>query len=414
MPEEICLGKLIKSDKNFWFPINKNSTSSQNRNFLFDCKMGSGKTNLLMVFLYELYNLYLESDGEYGALPIIFSPLFEFSNLRLESKDNNLGPDREPESLEVLNYCFEMSNPPIGDEGIQIIYVPFHELSIEDIASFAGYSNDNRILGHLLKLSEEMRKTKPQYEIDDFIDRMRDYKPLYDALYYAFTRLKRNGFFNPKYHKFDFYEALKQKKPIIFNFGDINVRDIYNTLTGFFLRKLFEISTEYYNAYTKKDRIEKAEKDGKKTEEVLSEKEKFLIENFYIALIFEESHQILFQLSGGSNIQNYPAHFTYKQISDLLGRKRGFKYNYLVTQRIMELYKYFRKQQNFLVVGNEVNQDDIDYMLKEMRFPKESLKHIINLPKFGFSIIDVSALSSKKDGSVVKFKAWRAPAGMPN
>ncbi len=412
--EAVCLGKLTLSKKNFWFPIRANSTSSQNRNYLIDAKMGTGKTNLIMLWVFELYKLYMETECQFGALPIIFSPLFEFSNLLYESKDDNLGPDREPEGIECLQYCFQMSNPPEDNKDVVVIYVEFNELTIEDLASFAGYNEGNRILGHLQKMMEDLKKQKSDYDIDDFIEAVRDYKPLYDALYYVFTKLKRQGFFDKKYTKFDWFDAIKQKKPIIFNFGDINVTTIYNTITGYLLRKLLTFSNVYYNAYTKKDRIRRAEEKGEKTDEKLSDDEEFLVKNFYLALFFEESHQILYRIAGNPNLENYPAHYSYRQISDLLGRKKGFKYNFLVTQRIMELYKYFRKQQNFLILGSEVYLDDIDYMLKEMRFPNKAIPFIVSLQKYCFSIIDVISLQSNKRDSIVKFKAFRSPAGQMN
>lgn len=412
--ESVCLGKLTKSKNNFWFPMRKNSTSSQNRNFLLDCKQGTGKTSLIMLLLYELYKLYMDTNCEYGALPIVFSPLFEFANIIYESKDHNLGIDRSPEGVDSLQYCFFMSNPPEDNKDITILYVDFNELTVEDIASFGGYNENNEILGHLQKLLEDLKQSKPDYDIDDFIDSVRDYKPLYNALYYVFTRLRKQRFFDKSFTKFNWFDAIKQKKPIVINFGDINVRNVYNSITGYLLKKLFALSNVYYNAYTKRDRIRKIEEKGEKSNETLSEDELFLINNFYIALFFEESHQILYQLGGGCNLENYPAHYTYKQISDLLGRKKGFKYNFLVTQRIMELYKYFRKQQNFLVIGSEVYSDDIDYMLKEMRFPKKSIPHIISLGKFCFSIIDVVSLQANKRDSIVKFQAFRSPCGQLN
>ena len=272
--------------------------------------------------------------------------------------------------------------------------------------------NENtQVLGHLQKMLEALKKQKPNYDINDFIEELQDFKPLYDALYYVFTKLKRKGFFNSKYHKFDWMEALRQRKPMVFNFGDINVRDIYNTLTGYFLRKLFELSNMYYNAYTKKERIERSKLSGEISTEVLSEDEEWLINNFYLSIFMEESHQIVYALSGNPNLENYPAHYTYKQISDLLGRKKGFKYNFLITQRIMEIYKYFRNQQNFLIVGSEVYAEDVDFMVKEMHFPKNAIAQLINLPKFGFSIIDVHALRARRKESVVKFLSWRSPCG---
>jgi len=285
----VSLGKLIQSKEDFWFPIFSNSTSSQNRNFLFDAKQGTGKTNCIMLFLYELYRIYIDTDSEYGALPIVFSPLFEFSNIRFESVDHNLGPERDPEGIESLQYCFEMSNPPPDDKGITIIYIDFNDLAIEDIVSFVGMNENTQVLGHLQKMLEALKKQKPNYDINDFIEELQDFKPLYDALYYVFTKLKRKGFFNSKYHKFDWMEALRQRKPMVFNFGDINVRDIYNTLTGYFLRKLFELSNMYYNAYTKKERIERSKLSGEISTEVLSEDEEWLINNFYLSIFIQLS-----------------------------------------------------------------------------------------------------------------------------
>src|SRR3990167_4833795 len=175
----ISLGKLLNSKEDFWFPIFSNSTSSQNRNFLLDAKQGSGKTNLTEVFIYELYRLYIESDSEYGALPIIFSPLFEYSNMRYESTDHNLGPDRDPEGVDSIQLCFEMSNPPPDDTGLTIIYVEFSDLTIEDLVSFAGLNENTEVLGRLQKMLERLSKIKPNYNIDDFIEELQDDKPLY-------------------------------------------------------------------------------------------------------------------------------------------------------------------------------------------------------------------------------------------
>lgn len=409
--EYIALGKYIMKKDEFVFEIPENTTGSQNKNFLLLCKQGSGKTNLLQLIMFKLYKKYIDTDSKFGAIPIVFSPLFEFSNISLESKDNNLPPEDVPEPLDSLQYCFEMSNPPKDDENIKIIYIPFSELTIEDIASFAGYSNDNKVLGHLQKLIEDLKSEyKDEYDIDTFINKLRDYKPLYDALYYVFTKLRSQGFFNKKYQRFNWLESIKERKPIIFNFGDINIKTLYNTITGYLLRKLFELSNVYYNAYTKRDRMERAKDKGIETTEVMTDDEKFLIDNFYVALFFEESHQILYQ-SQSLNLNSCPAHYSYKQISDLLGRKKGFKYNFLVTQRIMELYIYFRKQSNYLIIGSEVYDDDINYMIKEMKFPKQAIPMIVGLPKYSFSLVNSAKMQARKDGSIAKFSAYRSPCG---
>lgn len=407
---KLSLGRNVRSKTVYNFDLEKNTSSSKNQNFLFDCTQGTGKTNLLQLFMWSLYKNYLNSESKYGALPIIFSPLFEFANIGLESSDDNLPPNTSPLSMDSLQFCFEMSNPPPDNKDIRIVYIPFSELTVEDLASFAGYSEDNKILGKLQKMIEDLVKRNENYTIDDFIEELNEDRGLYNALYYVFTKLKRQGFFNEKYERFDWLTYLKMKKPIIFNFGDINIRDIYNTVTGYFLRKLFELSNVYYNAYTKLDRINKATNLGTVSTESLDDTENFLVKNFYLALFFEESHQIFFQ-TNSLKLVSFPAHYTYKQISDLLGRKKGFKYNFLVTQRIMELYKYFRMQQKYLVIGSEVYEDDREFMRTEMKFDKKIIPEICMLPKFGFSLINVNDMRTKKAGSVVKFKAFRSPCG---
>lgn len=403
--KRILLGRTTDSKEPFELELERNTSGSQNMNGLLLCQQGGGKTNLLMALIFGLHKAYMSSDSEYGALPIVFSPLFEFDKLRLPSARDNLPPEQEPEGLDVLSYTFQVAEPPVNSQAITI-YFPFRDLTVEDIAGFAGFSEDKRILGFIQKLIEKLQKFNPGYGIDDFIKEVEEEKALKDALYYVFTKLRKSGLFDASYHEFDWYESLKERKPIIFNFGSINTRDMYSTLTGILLRKLWLLSYEYDSAVNKSLRIQNG------AEEVLSEREQFLVDHFYIALIFEESHQIFWNTTS-TQLISFPSHFAYKQISDLLGRKKGFKYNFLVTQRIMELYKYFRKQHHKLLLGYLLYEDDKEYMRTELRFPEEDIDIMCSLKKFSFTLVDVNEYKNHQSDSVTKIKIYRSPCGQP-
>lgn len=401
----IELGQYILSDATFEFELVKNDPSTVNTNTIICATQGTGKTNLFMLITYSLYKKYIDSDFKYGAIPVVFAPMFEFTQLNIPSKSVNLPPGVEPEGISGCQYTFKLANPPEDNPDIKIIRLNFRELTVEDICSFAGYSDDNKVLGYTQKLIENLARTNPDYTVDDFIQAVEEFetKTLKDALYYVFTKLKDSGLFDEG-EEFDWLTALRQLKPICINFGEIDEKSWYNSLCGILLRKLWRTSIVYYNAYLKSLRPETAED--------LSDDEQFLLKHFSIALLVDEGHQILYN-SPSITLTSFPAHHYFKKIASLMGRKRMFKYNFIVTQAMMEIYHGFRKKFNYLCLGSEVFEDDKSYFEKELKFLKEDVLEMTNNQKHCWSFTNISDYKKRKKFSVHFFKAYLSPCGQP-
>jgi hypothetical protein len=180
------------------------------------------------------------------------------------------------------------------------------------------------------------------------------------------------------------------------------------------LSGLWKVSTKFYNAYQKKQRLDSRRLKGLIIDEryILSEEDEFLLKNFTIALFFDEAHQI-FHATKSTELKFYPAHSYYKKISDLMGRKRGFKYNLLVTQKCMELYYGFRKSFNKLFVGYITFQNDKDYMSSDLGIRKDDIILITRLEKYEWAVVDLDRYHSRFLKPVSKFRAYLSPAGQP-
>ncbi len=407
------IGSLRKSKLPYNLILPENLTTTLNQNFLMLAKQGTGKTNILMNFVYTLEKSYLENESQFGAIPIVFSPLFEFTQLGIPSKNENLAVNQVPEGLKALQFTFKISNPP-EDMDIRILGIRFRDLTQEDICAFAGFSGDLKILGNVQKLLERMRKEMPNYNIYDFLEKVYEDKPLKDALYYVFSKLNEEGFFDESLEPIDWLSWIKERKPIIFNFGEIDDKFTYNSLVGILLAGLWKLSNKFYNAYLKNQRLEDRRNSNLPISEnfLLTEDEKFLLKNFWIALFFDEAHQI-FHATKSTDLKYYPAHSYYKKISDLMGRKRGFKYNFLVTQKCMELYYGFRKSFTKLFVGSLVFQNDKDYMNVDLAIKKDHVGIICSLNKYEWAVVNLDKYHSNFAKCVSKFKSYLSPCGQP-
>jgi len=395
----------------FELEMPQNLTTTMNQNFLMLARQGTGKTNLFMIMIHALIKAYKENNADYGAIPIIFSPLFEFTQMNLPSKDENLAPYQTPEGVECLQFTFKIANPP-PDLDVRILGIDFKLLTQEDICSFAGFSGDLKVLGNVQKLLERMRAEKPNYDIDDFLEKVYEEKPLKDALYYVFSKLKEQGFFDKQYAQIDWMAWIKERKPIIFNFGEIDDKFTYNAIVGVLLAGLWDLSNQFYSAFLKNQRIELLKSEGKEYENkyTMSEDEKFLLKNFWIAIFMDEAHQILHNTKS-TDLKYFPAHSYYKKIADLMGRKRGFKYNFLITQKCMELYYGFRKSFTYLFLGSTIFQNDKDYMQDELSIKKDHIGAITALNKYEWAVVNLDKYHSRKANCIKKFKAYLSPCG---
>ena len=126
----------------------------------------------------------------------------------------------------------------------------------------------------------------------------------------------------------------------------------------------------------------------------------------------EEAHQILYNTKS-TELKSFPAHLYYKKITDLMGRKRMFKYSIIVTQKVMEIYFGFRKSFDYLLLGSVVFQYDKDYMHHELDIDDDHIKIMTNLPKYSWSITSISKYQSRKKNCVNFFKAYLSQCGQP-
>jgi len=405
------IGYLRKSKISFDLVLPENLSSTMNQNFLILARQGTGKSNLYMNIIYSLMKAYWEENSHYGAIPIVFSPLFEFTQMNLPSKTENLAPHQNPEGIDCLQFTFKIANPP-PDSDVRVLGIRFRDLTQEDICSFAGFSGDVKILGSVQKLLMKLRTEKPEYTIVDFLDWVWEEKPLKDALYYVFSKLRDDGFFDEDLEKIDWVGWIRERKPIIFNFGEIDDKFIYNSITGILLDGLWKVSNKYYNAYLKYQRLKNRKSNNEEIREKdkLTDDESFLLSNFTIALFFDEAHQI-FHATKSTELKYFPAHSFYKKISDLMGRKRGFKYNFLITQKCMELYYGFRKSFTYLYVGSIIFQNDKDYMITELGMKKDDVSVTCRLNKYEWAVVNLDKYHSEIAKCIVKFKAYLSPAG---
>lgn len=418
------IGIKVKSKEPYHWKIEKNTEELIKNHILLD-KQGSGKTNLLMSMSYEIYSAYNETEAKFGALPIIFSPFFEWTKLRIPSKFDNMSKNREPDILDSEQMSFELANP-VDPSRFRMIAFDFNDLNVYDIASLIN-KRDNKSLGKIKKCLRDLRfgwkgKTSAGVEIEregkehptiyDFLEIVEVREGISDDLFFVFSELEERGFFDvDKYWKFDWWEILRLKKPLVFNFGAIPKESpFYQAIAGYLLRKLMDISQQYLNATLKSEE----HKNNPNSTITLTDDEKFLVKNFQIALIFEEAHRF-FPNTKATEFLSYPAIMYYKDISRAVGRKQGFKYSFLISQEIMMLCHALRKLSgdDEVFLGSKLGTDDREYLHEIYKVPDETVSAMVSLPKYSWAVFRPTKFQNKRKGFVSQFKAYRSPVGVP-
>lgn len=409
------LGKILPSKKKtFNFIIGENNDELK-VNFFLLSKQGTGKTNMLMLKVFYLYKAFIESGGKEGCIPIIFAPMFEYAKMsvptNLENKEGSTPSGAKPQGIESLQYAFAMSNvPEYIKEDINLIALDFTSLTTEDIGVFAGISGNLDALGRVGKILARLKENKgDDYSIDDFLEAVVKDQAVFNACHYVFTKLKESGLFDPTLPRFDWLEALKQKKPIVFNFGDINSSQIYQALGGILLNALWKTSNKFTTAVYKK-----ARKVSDPTIE-LTEDDEFFINSFVIGLFFEEAHQF-FPPTTTKVLRSFPAHHVFKQISMQMGRKRGFKYNFLITQRLELIYKEFRSEWDYILLGSKTDGTDREQLynffkriIPDYKLARQLAIGVCKNDKFEFCIVNLHDVANGKTGSITQFMPFLAP-----
>lgn len=424
----IPLGIKSSGDKGkiFWLDIPPNTPDAKTAVFALG-KQGVGKTNILMLLVYFFHKLFIETKAQYGCIPVVFAPFWEWANLntktdldKLEEKIKKrprLPPDVDAEAMDAKIFSFKMANiPEHFESNVTAIAIDFNQLTTEDIGVFAGKQENEEALGKIEKLLERIHKNHGKVTIDLFLSAVNpqasddgkepNVPSLYDGLYYTFKRLKEAGLFTDGAKKFDWFEVLQDKKPVVFCFGDINDSLILQALAGFFMRSLFDLSIEYNNAVDK-------DKKGM----ALSERERWLAENFVIGLLFEEAHRF-FPPTTVKVLKSFPAHDIFRMISAQLGRKKGFKYTILISQRREFIYKEFRSEFDWLLLGSKIDfsdKEDIYRMVKKIipdpDLAAEFTVAICKNSRFEWSLTDVNKLTNLEKGCAVRLKTFVAPCG---
>jgi len=417
------IGEYIKSKESFKFDFPENKPDLVRNYLLFD-KQGSGKTNLLMNICFEMYKLYYEREGKYGCLPIVFSPFFEWATLGVPSKENNLSPFREPESLETIQLTFTMSRPQ-NPTKFKIIAFDFKDLTVEDIGSFAN-AKTNEALGKIRKIINMLKEgytlkkkgsqeeitaePNPDYTIKDFLQLVEILFGVADSLYYVFAKLNDNDFFNVNiYGSFDWLYYIKQRKPIIISFGNITDKNMYQAVGGYMLRKLFELSNRYFDVFLKASEI-----NSGMIENNLTPDEEFLLKYYKISLLFEEAHQF-FPNTTSTTLTSFPVIDYYMKISQQVGRKQGHKFNFLISQKSKFLYHGLRMEADGIFLGSKLSQDDRELLKDTYKSLDDDLiNYFVRLPKFSFCLFHPNRFTDGLGGYADKFKVYRSPSGMPN
>jgi len=428
---KVPIGYKIKTGDDYHLTIQENKIATMNQNFFLISSQGSGKSNLLQLFASQLFKVYIESDGKYGCIPIIFAPTFEYMKISLPSRALNLPPQTEAEGLPCLHITFPCCEPPVM-EGLVPVTFDFNSLSIEDIGAFAGLAVNNKLgfiqkiiemlkYGYDLDVEEEeevelkgggtkMRKVKrkvhiapkPNYTVDDFIEQVQEGShETKDALYYVFTKLREMKVFDVG-NRFDIRKFILQKKPIVFHFGDLDDKNIISALSGLIMRELWEVGKDFFNASLKKQNGEK-----------LSEYEEFLLIWWTVGLFLDEAYNIIYQTksSGLAMDSKHPAHVWFKKITALMGRKRGFKYSFIITQKFMEIYFGVRTSFHSLILGNSIYPDDKEFLEMDLHINQDHINKLTSLPKYSWTMLDIDAYQKRKRGCAVKFKSYLSPCG---
>lgn len=428
--KKIPIGYRVSDNKTYYLPIPENTAEAKTNLFMLG-KQGIGKSNLIMLAIYFMHKYYLESKGQYGCIPIVFAPTFEYAKLKQKSvKTGRYPPNTAPQGIQVLHYSFKLANIPDYLRGeMQIVKLEFCELTVEDIAVFCGLAGDNEALGKIEKYLEEIRKEfGNNYSVNHFLEiaKMEKGAP-FNSLYYIFKSLKENGLFDHDCSTFDWETALKQRKPVCFHFGEIDDDSTMQAITGVLLRKLFALSNKYMNAVYKKTSLQNL---GKKPDDYLSDDEKWFLQNFVIGLFFEEAH-LFFPPTTTKVLKSFPAHKYFRLISMALGRKRNFKFNFLVSQRLELLYKEFRTEFDDLFTGSKVDATDktaLGELFRQILVSQADVRALVSMvcgnEKYEFTVVDLNALNAfvskiqmgqtPPQGAepITKFKAFLSPCGM--
>lgn len=416
------LGYTQNSKQIFNFELKKNTDSLSERHIILD-QMGGGKTGLIMSFAYGMYKAYNETKGKYGALPIVFVTKFEWAKVKLASLDDNIAPSLDPEALDcnlVTFPCCGKSRHIEMDE----FAIEFNDLSVEDIGRLANMKSIDE-LGSIKAL---IKSLPDNYNISDFLDLMfiesqdgtMRIKKEFQGLYYIFSTLEELGLFDTKKYKiFDWKKLLYTLKPIIFSFGHIT-NEIYQALVGYLLRKLYDIGNyrldESLFKYNKLLEAKQKDLDIKKLEIELTDYDKFLISRFHIAIFVDEAPK-LFVPTNSRNLKSYPATYYFQIISSNDGRKLGFKYSFLVTQYIKDIYDKLRKRNGYWWFGNKVSTEDRDFLATEKIILYDDIPKILNNPKFCFSMVDMNDYANNinsilRGRAVTKIQIFRSPCGV--
>ncbi len=342
--------------------------------------------------------------------------------LNNESSYDNLPPGMQPVKLETLQYTFFISNPEEGSV-CEIIAIPFSDLSVEDLAMFCNTSN-LQDLGKIKKFVKEIKegytiseKTpdgkkkeiivpgKEDYGVEDFLEYIEKKSGVGDSLFYIVSTLRDSGFFDTeKYKGFNWEKSISQNKPIIFNFGDVDESYLYQAICGYLLRKLWQLSNKYREAVIKYNNL----KESNSEQDILTKEQKQLLKYFHIALLFEEAHQF-FPATTSRVLLSFPAHNYFRKISGQLGRKRGFKYNFLITQAVEYLYDTFRNKPDYIFLGSKLGIDDREWLHKDIKLKEDHIAKLLNLRKFCFCIIDPLMYHNRNLNWATKFKCFRSP-----
>ncbi len=395
----------------------KNLTTTPSRNYLMIATQGSGKTNVLMLFCYQEFTLWKETGNQYGALPIIFAPTFEFMQMEVPSKAVNLPPGVEPQGIECVNITFPICDP-IKNDRLQTCSFDFGSFEPRDILGFTDIQDEDKYLGAIKKLIERIENGYEKgrgkdklfipprdFTLKSFLEEVRDDASLKDALYYVFTELKKAGMFDTgKYPALNIRELILQKKPIIFHFGDLDERQRMSGIAGIILKELWQISNIFYNAYLKQQ-----------AKQPLDEFEQFLIDHWTIMLIMEEAHQILYatKSSGMALESKHPSHYWFKKITALMGRKRGFKRSMIVTQKFMEIFYGIRTTFDDLILGSTIYPDDKVFLEQDLKIDQDHINKMTRLPKFAWAFVDIQAYQKRKKKCVAKVRCYLSPCGQP-
>lgn len=415
---KIKIGRKVRDDDMFKeIEIYENKTTTQNRNYFCIATQSSGKTNLLMLLLTMLYNLFVNSSFKFGALPIVFAPSFEFMQIESPSKSKNMPPNIEPEGINCSHITFPICEP-IRNPKLNVYSFDFSSFDERMILGFTDLRDEDKYFGAIKKLIGRIKNgyTKGkwknkivmpprEFNLKNFIDEVREDSQLKDTLFHVFTDLRDKGMFDTKkYPALDLKKIVVNCKPIIFHFGDLDERQRISGIAGIILKQLWDISTIYYNAHLKKQ-------DNQK----LDEFEEFLLVHWTVALLMDEAHQILYATkSGGMALESkHPSHYWFKKITALMGRKRGYKYSFIVTQKFMEIFYGIRTTFDELIIGQTVYPDDKVFLEQDLKIRPNHITKMTRLPRFCWTFLNIDRYQKRRKKCASKVRVFLSPAGQP-